>query len=209
MKKFIATLLAIVIATPAFAQITGGVDLKSAYVLDDGVVSTPSEVVQGFASADLGKGFTFNVWTSKGLTTDDGDEIDIGFAYNRELDSGLSVRVVANHYIIRDFPSMWEVTAGVSKGPFDIAISHYTWEGGYEDGMRAQVGYNFDLSEKWSARTELTAETGLELTDTVISSADLSYSLTDNVSISGTIYVPLVENDFRGVETIIGIGISF
>lgn len=208
--KNVVVVASIVLATPvAIAQVSGGIDVKSSYVLDDAIVATDGPVIQGYASVELGNGFSANLWGSKGLDTDVGDELDIGVSWNHELENGLGVKAVVNRFFFRDFPEMNEFTVGVSYGSFDTSVTQYVWEGGFEDGSRVQVGYNFAPVEKWSARLEVTAETGIQLPDAVIFGADVGYQLTENVSIFATGYLPTRNDGFREQRLLFGLGYSF
>lgn len=232
MNKFFTTVAAAAIVTifaakPATAQgavvadfdkpfvvISGGVDIVSQYVLRDAYAATPEPANQGYASLsfvsyDYGE-FSLNLWGSKGISTDIGDELDVGVSWKKSIGEDMSVKFAYNRFIINDAPEMDEYTITVSKGDFDASYTHYTWHEGMEDGKRVNVGYNYSLSDSWSGRFDLTGETGLGLSDAIIVGADLNYAVADNVSLGATILVPFTEDDDgRDVEFIGSIGYSF
>ncbi len=198
-------------AAPAFAQeVSVGVDFKSAYVLDDAIVATDGPVVQGWASVNITDNCSLDAWGSKGLDTNTGDEVDLGASCRFDLGSNTELKVVANRYIFfAGTPDMTALEAVVSHGPVDVGVAQYIWDGGLADATRIQVGYNAELAPRLSGRAEVTYETGFGLRDTVVLGADVRYSVTDNVSVFATGYLPVRESGANGPKLLGGISMSF
>lgn len=204
----------LVVFDPPSIEISGGAKALTGYVLRDAFAATPEPVVQGYLTASYdtviyGK-FSANAWGSKGIATNIGDELDLGVAWLKELGDDMSVKLVYNRFILKDAPDMDEYTISYSSGNFDASYTHYVWHEGMEDGDRVNVGYNYAVDEKLGGRFDLTAETGIGLSDSIVVGADLNYALTDNFSVSGTLLIPFTEeDDGRGVEFVLGTGFSF
>ena len=197
--------------TPAFAQdVSAGADFKSAYVLDDAIVATDDLVIQGWASVNVTDECSLDAWGSKGLGTDVGDEIDLGASCRFDVTNDTKLKVSVNRYLLLGgVPDMTALEAVVSHGPVDIGIAQYIWDGGLPDATRIQVGYNAELATRLSARAEVTYETGFGLRDTLVLGADVRYSVTDNVSVFATGYLPVYESGANGPKLLGGISFSF
>lgn len=198
-------------AAPAFAQdISAGGDLKSSYTLDDGIVATDGPVAQGWVSVDLGSGFSVEAWGSKGLDSNIGDEVDLTLTYERELESGFTIKASASRYLLfGDVPDMTTLEVGLSHGPVDVTVTQYLWEGGLPDATQFQLGYNAELAPKLSGRLEVTYETGFDLRDTVLVGADVRYALSDRFSVFATGYLPVRESGANGPKLVAGVSFNF
>ena len=223
MKSFFKTVaifsgLTTIVAAPAAAQgavfvdfqtvkVSGGTEFVSQYALRDAFVATPGPANQGYGSVSFGE-VSANVWYSKGIETSVGDELDLGVAWKRELGNDSSVKLVYNRYFINDAPDMDEYTVTYSTGDFDASYTYYTWHEGMEDGQRINGGYNYAVDDKLSGRFDLTAETGLGLSDSLVVGADLNYAITDNLTLGGTVLVPFTKKD-DGRDTIFVANIGY
>jgi hypothetical protein len=120
------------------------------------------------------------------------------------------VKLIYNRYLLNGAPDIDEFTLTVASGDFDASYTNYVWLGGMEDGLRVNVGYNYSLSDNWSGRFDLTGETGLGLSDSIVIGGDLNYAVNDNVSLGATILIPFTEDDDgRDVELIASASYSF
>lgn len=206
-----AFISAVAFVTPAFAQdVSAGASLKSSYTLDDGIVATDGPVVQGWASVNITEQCSLDVWGSKGLDTNTGDEVDLGASCRFDLGEGVKAKVVANRFLLLGgVPDITELTVGLSKGPVDLTVSQYIWDGGLEDATRVQVGYNADLAPKLSGRGEVTYETGFGLKDTVVLGADVSYAITEKLSVFATGYLPVKKSGANSEKVVVGLSFNF
>ena len=218
MRSIVPLLLAAgaaLVSTSALAEetsplITGGIDLKSGYVLDDALVSTDGPVLQGFISVNVTDKCSLDAWGSKGLDRTVGDEIDLGASCRFDLGQDFKAEVVVSRYLLLGgVPDMTEVTVGLSKGPVDLSVGHYFWSGGLQSATRVQFGYNTELAAKLSARAEVTYETGFDLKDTIVLGADLKYAITDKLSLGVTGYAPVIKSGGNDYKVVASLSMSF
>lgn len=192
------------------SSVSGGVDVLSDYMLADGVRPTKGWVVQPYASLDLGGGLSANAWGSVGLETSNGNELDIGLTYEKELGGGVTGRLTAVHYVLfGGVPDMQELTVGVEKDGFDLSASYFPWAGGLQDGFRAAAKYNFAIAPRLSASVGVVYETGMEADDTFVPQASLTYNLGRGFSAKLNAYFPHWEDGVHERRVVFGIGWGF
>ncbi|MEY2665301.1 MAG: hypothetical protein RLZZ480_406 [Candidatus Parcubacteria bacterium] len=192
------------------SPLSGGVDVLSDYMLADAIRPTQGWVIQPYASLDLGSGLSVNAWASKGLETDVGDEVDLGFTYERPLGGGVTGRLVVNHYLLLGgVPDMQEITLGVEKDGFDLSASYYPWAGGLQDGFRVTAKYNFSVTSKLSASIGAVYETGMEADDTFVPQASMAYDLGRGFSAKLNAYFPHRKDGVHERRVTFGIGWGF
>lgn len=219
MKKSLSALVTMTalscLATPAFAQdVSGQVDLKSSYTLEDFLyVDTPDPVVQGYLDVAIGDtGCSAVAWGNASLGEQVGQELDLGGSCEFEIAADTTVTLWVSRDILFDegVPDMTSMIGTVVHGPVDATVGVYIWDGGLADGFAAQVGYTKEVDD-FTFRGSLHYAHGLGDTDIVFAGLSVSRPVVGNLSASIQGYVPLVKSadDTREARLVAGLSWSF
>ena len=226
MNKFFATgFVAVALAAAANAQaqvvvtdpvptaspmFSGGLAVKSQYVLGDLLVGTDKPVVQGWASFKLGEQCSLEVWGSHGFSTQAGAELDGGGKCHAKIGDKTEVELSVLRYVLHGTSDMTDVTTMLRHGPLDVKVSRYLWDNN-PDATQFEVGYTLEPSEHISVRGLVTYETGFGLPDIVVGGAEVSYALTKRLSLIGAIYAPLYQGSGyqRSTQAVLGLEFNF
>ncbi|HEY0964254.1 MAG TPA: hypothetical protein VGE31_00460 [Candidatus Paceibacterota bacterium] len=190
--------------------ISGGIDLKSRYVLDDLLIGTDEPVIQGWASIPVNGRCSAELWGSHGISTSTGAELDIGGKCRLTGDDESYSELEVSRYLLKGTDDMTAVSLNFKSGGFDASVSQYFWDKN-PDATQVQVGYSTELSERVSARVLATYETGFGLPDIGVIGAELDYSLTDTLSVGFKGLVPVKKSgrDDRGTEVVFNLSYAF
>ena len=193
-----------------FSKHSGGMAIKSKYVLGDLFVPTDKPVVQIYGSFPAGESCEVSAWASRGFTTSAGAEVDLGLGCRFELGEKAELEIKMQRYLLHGSPDMTDVTATVTSGPVDVSLTHYSWKNN-QDAVRVEAGYTLPLDDKFSARVLGLYESGFDLPDIAIAGAEVSYQLTKKLSLDLSGYTPVKQGrgDFRGTEVVVGLSYSF
>ena len=202
----------------ASTPITFGLDIKTDYILDDGIRSTDGLVFQPSLSATITEGLTANGWASVGMQPrknreagkPNGNELDVGFTDNLSLGHGINGRLTFNHYFLFDgVPDMQEVTVAVEKKGFELAASYFPWAGGMQDGFRVTGKYSFNLTKSLSGTVGGVYEKGFEAPRTFVALAGLSLDLGHGFSGKVNAYLPYREDGIHERRVVFGISFNY
>ena len=207
---------ALVLATPAFAQtsvadpstsnfkVSGGVEVYDKYLFDDLYVANKGVVIQPMARVTHSSGVYVDGWASVGLESDDGNEFDGTVGYKKG-----PVEVLVAYFAIPG-PDLIATKAILTIGNLGLHAEHYTYKP--ENGWRVSADYNVQVTEKFSVQPTILYEHGIGLPDIVIGGVNLSYDMSDRLSVNfaGLVALDQAKNDpRRGAEFSIGLGYHF
>jgi hypothetical protein len=196
----VAAGISIMEVTSQTSDLSGGAAVKSRYVLADLLVATEQPVFQAWASFPAGENCSVDIWASHGFTTNAGAELDLGGSCHIELDRLTDLEVSVSRYVLHGSEDMVDVTAKVTRGPVDVALTSYSWRNN-QDAIRVEAGYTFVPIEKLEVR----------LLGLYVAGVEASYQLTEKLSLEVTGYLPIKKgrSDTRGTEVVAGLSLTF
>mgnify|MGYP001557821626 FL=1 len=210
-----ASLVVLAFATPSLAQTTtdpstsnfdlsGGMDVYDKYLFDDLYIANEGVVAQPTVRVTHSSGVYLDGWASIGLESDDGNEFDGTIGYKKG-----PVEVLVAYFAIPG-PDLIATKAILTIGNLGLHAEHYTYKP--ENGWRVSADYNVQVTEKFSVQPTILYEHGIGLPDIVIGGVNLSYDMSDRLSVNfaGLVALDQAKNDpRRGAEFSIGLGYHF
>lgn len=198
------------LAQTAQAQdVSGDIQAISSYIDDDGFDYSDGPAVQGTLTINLGEHCSIDLWGSKTLSNNLGDELDAGASCRFNLDEKTEIEVAASQYFLAG-ADMTVVEGTVTRGPVDLTVSHYFYHEGNADATRIQVGVSHEI-DKFDLRAYATYETGFDLPDIATAGLSAEYKLTNRFSLTGNAIVPFSREsgDPRSAQVTAGIKMTF
>ena len=207
----IATSFSAIAVSPVQAKaISGEVGIYSQFADRDVFVQADKPVVQGLISLGINEHCSTDVWFSYGITTKVGGEIDLGASCRFNISENTEIELLAYRDVLSGLPDVTETGIKVTHGRLDLTVTQYFWDKN-PDATRAEIGYTIQATEKLELHPAVVYETGFGEADVVVGALDLSYALSDKLSLKGSIFVPVYKgtDGYQKAQALIGISCSF
>lgn len=166
-----------------FGDLSGEVAFATSYRIVDGYEATDNPVVQPWLIMSLGGECQAEVWNSTGLTTNTGNETEVGFTCTKDW-YRTTVGVYSLQYFLHGENDITDVTVFAEYGNWYVSVSKFWWHGGNPDAWRTELGYTFEVTSKLDLKLGAVFGQGYGETDTLSFSAEASYHFNDSWSVS-------------------------
>lgn len=194
------------LTSTASAQVSGEVSVQSSYIDGDLLPLTSRPSFQAGIYVDVSSTCSLDAWGSRGFTTSEGSELDIGLScrYNFGKDTQIEISVYRD--FLAGFSDMTEVSAHVTHGNFDIKTTQFMWDNN-PDATRTTAGYNFHMNEKLTLRPTLVYQHGFDEADVAAAGLTTILAINDSLSLSASVYTPFAGD--RNTEAVVGLTFAF
>ena len=179
-------------------SLSGDIGIYNKYLDYDLFPLTDQPVIQGSLYAGVTEECSLMAWSSHGIATSEGGELDVGAICYVPIVEG-TVTLYGLRSFLRGAADAWTIAAGYEYGGADLTVEQYFWDGN-PDGTRIIAGYTHEGIEGLIMRPLLTYETGLGVAEMLAGGLAAEYALTGGVSLTARGLAPLIK-DKSGLRT--------